>query len=240
MRKRDIFQLTIVFLITSCQFGSPKLIHHEKPNLESDFSSFQNVGCDKSSENENRYLCKENSQLFDIGCDFVENVPLLGGVTPTYPIALCTQETNEEFAFAVLPHDECLYADGFMTTFCHRYLIYKDGDFQFIRTMDEFREIFAPVDSPDEALGFVLATGWYTAKYNQKISDEYVYTVQELEDTSVETIADGYIVHVFYAPRFGCGVFETNAVDVKITHDGKIEEISRRLVYHTKDSICIE
>jgi hypothetical protein len=240
MKKQVVVLLTIVLLVSSCQFDSLKIIHHEEPNFETDFSPFQNIGCEKVKENENRYLCEENSPLFVIGCDFVEDVPLLGGLTPDYPIALCTRETDEEFAFAVLPSDECLYTNGFMTTFCNRYVIYEDGNFQLIKTMDEFRALFSPVDSPNEALGFVLATGWYTAKYNQAKSSKYVYTVQELEETYVETTTDGYAVHVFYAPPFGCGAFETNAVDIKVTYDGQIEEVARHPVYHTKDSICVE
>lgn len=240
MHKRVIVLLTIALLMTSCQLDSPRIIHHEKPDITIDFSPFLNNGCDKVKENENQFQCQENSPLFAKECNFIENVPLLGGLTPRYPIALCTRETDEEFAFVVLAPDECFYANGFMETYCHRYVIFKDGKFLIIRTMTEFQEIFASVDSPDEALGFVLATGWYTAKFNQTKSSEYIYTVRELEDTYVETIADGYIVHVFYAPPFGCGVFETSAVDVKVTHDGKIEEIARHPVYHTKDSICIE
>jgi hypothetical protein len=240
MKKRVIVLLTIALLMTSCQFDSLKLIHHEKPNIETDFSPFQKIGCDKSKENENRYQCQENSLLFVSGCDFIEDVPLLGGLTPNYPIALCTRETDEEFAFVVLPPDECLYANGFVTTYCHRYVIYKDGSFQLVKTMSGFRALFAPVNSPDEALGFVLATGWYTAKYDQTKLSEYVYTVRELEDTYVETTTDGYVVHVFYAPPFGCSVFETSAVDIKVTRDGQMEEIARHPVYHTKDTICVE
>jgi|SRR5215212_5401850 len=237
--KMRVVLLIIALLMTSCQLNSLKIIHHEKPNIETDFSSFQDIGCDKAKENENRYRCKENSPLFVIGCDFIEDVPLLGGLTPNYPIALCTRETDEEFAFVVLPPDECLYANGFMTTFCNRYAVYKDGNFQLVKTMDEFRMLFTPVESPNEALAFALATGWYTAKYNQTKLSDYVYTAQKLEDTYVEASTDGYVVHVFYAPPFGCGVFETSAVDVKVTQDGQIEEVARYPVYHTKDSICV-
>ena len=48
--------------------------------------------------------------------------------------------------------------------------------------------------------------------------------VQELEDTYVEATTDGYFVHVFYTPTYGCGQFETDAVEVKVTYDGYFEE----------------
>ena len=240
MKKRVVVLTVIILLTTSCQFNSLKIIHHEKPNIETDFSLFQNIGCDKVKENESRYQCKEKSPLFILGCDFIEDIPLLGGLTPNYPVALCTRETVEEFAFVVLPPNECLYVNGFMTTFCNRYVVYKDSNFELIKTMDEFRKLFAPVDTPNEALSFALATGWYTANYNQTKLIDYVYTVQELEDSYVEAFTDRYIVHVFYTPPFGCGIFETNAVAVKVTNTGQIEEIVRHPVYHTKDSVCVE
>ncbi len=239
MKKQVVVLLTITLLMTSCQFDSLKIIHHEKPDIETDFSPFQNIGCDQSKENKSRFYCNEESPLFKLGCDFIEDVPLLGGLTPNYPIALCTRETEEEFAFVVLPPNECMYANGFMATFCNRYVIYKDGKFQPVKTMGEFRALFASVDSANEALGFALAMGSYKANYNQAQLNDFIYTVQELEDSYVETTTDGYIVHVFYTPPFGCGVFETSAVKVKVSYEGHIEEIDRYPVYHTKDTICV-
>ena len=91
MQNRVVILIIITLLMSSCQFDTLKIIHHEIPDIETDFSPFQNIGCEKVKENENRYQCQENSPLFVLGCDFIEDKPLLGGLTPNYPIALCTR-----------------------------------------------------------------------------------------------------------------------------------------------------
>lgn len=217
-----------------------EIINHEKPNIQSDFAPFQNIGCDEPDARRNRYRCEEGSQLFDAGCTTITNLPLLGGLSPNYPIALCTLEINREFAFVELPPDECLYADGFMTTFCNRYIIYKDGGFQLIKSMDQFRAFFAPVDTANEALAFTLAEGKYIAQYNQTKQDDATYSVSKLEDTHVETVEDGYIVYAFFSPPFGCAMFQTESAEVKITYDGKIEEVNYFPVYRLKEMTCRE
>jgi hypothetical protein len=54
-----------------------------------------------------------------------------------------------------------------------------------------------------------------------------IYSVQELEDTCVEIIADGYVVHVFDTPVFGCEPFETKSVEIKVTYNGHLTELNR-------------
>jgi hypothetical protein len=217
-----------------------EIVNHEKPNIQTDFAFFQNIGCDKPDKREGQYRCEEGSPLFAAGCNTITNLPLLGGLSPNYPIALCTLEINREFAFVELPPNECLYADGFMATFCNRYIIYKDGNFHLIKSMDEFRTIFAPVDTSNEALAFVLADGQYIAQYNQTKQHDVVYSVSKLEDTFVETILDGYIVHAFFTAPFGCAPFETESAEVKITHDGKIAKVNYLPVYRLIETICRE
>jgi len=207
-----------------------KVTNHEKPNIQAEFSPFTAVGCDNSHGYENWYSCEEGSPLLDLGCNSIENKPLLGGLTPNYPIAACDYEINENIGVADLPSDGCVYADGGFITSCHRYLIYKDGKYQLIKTLDEFRAHYAPVDSPEEALSFVLASDDLIAHYGQTKNDDYVYFVEILEDTYVETVASDYIVHVFSTYSV-CDAFETKSVQVKVAHDGHLTELNRTLVY---------
>jgi hypothetical protein len=217
-----------------------EIVNHEKPNIQTDFAPFQNIGCNQPDKKENRYRCEEGSQLFDAGCTTITNLPLLGGLSPNYPIALCTLEINREFAYVELPPDECLYADGFMTTFCNRYIIYKDGKFQLIRSMDEFQKFFAPVETPNEALAFALADGKFIAQYNQTKQNDATYSVSKLEDTHVEIVEDGYIVHVFFTFPFGCTTFGLDAVELQVSHTGNIAEINRFPVYLMNETTCKE
>ncbi len=238
---KKITNLIIVFLLTiACQHNSLKIVNHDIPNIQSDFSPFQNIGCDKPDGRPNWYRCEEENLLKDFGCNIIENKPLLGGISPNYPIAICIIEIKQEFVFADIPDNECFYANGFMITYCYRYLVYKDGGFQLIKTMDEFRSVFAPVDSKDEALSFVLSTGKYTALYNQIKNEDNNYLVISIEDTYVEFVLDEYIVNVFYTAPFGCGNFITNSVEARVTKDGYINIVNFYPIYETKEVICVE
>src|SRR5689334_21339280 len=103
MKKIIVVQIFAFFLLASCQFGSLrvinhekpnqfgslKIINHEKPNIQTDFSPFKNMGCNESHGQENWYPCEEGSPLLHLGCNFIEDMPLLGGLTQDYPIVAC-------------------------------------------------------------------------------------------------------------------------------------------------------
>jgi hypothetical protein len=207
-----------------------QIINHEMPQFQVDFSPFTVVGCDDSDGYENWYRCNEGSLMFSFGCNSIENKPLLGGLTPNYPIAACSYEISEHINVADLPPDGCVYVDGGLMTFCNRYVIYKDAKYQLIKTLEELRAAYAPIDSPEEALSFVLASDDLIVNYGQAKNNDYVYFVEVLEDSYVETITDGYIVHVFDAYST-CESFDTKSVQMKVTHDGYLTELNRTLVY---------
>jgi len=204
------------------------IINHERPNIQVDFFPFKNSGCKLFSSNS--YHCQPSSLLYTLGCTYIEETPLLGGLTPEYPIATCILEINEDAGVADIP-DSCFYYDGGFTTYCYQYVVYKDHHYQLLKTIAEFRALYAPVDSPEEALGFVLVSDNFIAEYGQTKNNDYIYSVQELEDTHVETVAGGYVVHVFDTPGFGCEPFETKSVEIKVTYDGQLTELNRFPVY---------
>jgi hypothetical protein len=213
-----------------------QIINHENPNLRVDFSPFKNFGCNIFSSD--RYRCEEGSLLYNLGCTYVEEMPSLGGLDPKYPIAACILQINEDSDAADIP-DSCLYYNGGFITFCYRYVIYKNHSYQLVEGIDGFREFYAPIDSPDEALSFVLANGNYEAYYGQTKKKDYEYFVQTLEDTFVETVVDGYIVHVFNTYSV-CAAYETKSVQVKVTYDGYLTELNKTLVYRDPTQIGCE
>ena len=219
--------LLLIIVLVSCAPSPPRIINHEKPNLQVDFSPFKNFGCEFFSPI--WYRCEEGSLLYNLGCSYVEEMPSLGGLIPKYPIAACILEINEDSDVADLP-DSCLYYDGGFTTYCYRYVIYKEHSYQLVEGTEGFREFYAPVNSPDEALSFVLANDDYEAYYEQTKNKDYEYFAQTLEDTFVETVVDGYIVHVFNTYSV-CDAYETRSIQIKVTHDGYLTELNNTLVY---------
>ena len=50
-----------------------------------------------------------------------------------------------------------------------RYIVYQEGQFRLVSTFDEFRALYAPIESADEALSYALATTGLSARYNLKV-----------------------------------------------------------------------
>ena len=242
MTTKLYFRLCIalfLLLLTSCQGAShllsPQFVNHTKPALSIDFSPFENVGCPPDQYGYRR--CEEGSSLAALSCDEIAKPSdLLGGLDPSYPIAVCSDHSwgREEGRYF-------FNAGGIRPAYV-RYVIFRDGQFKLIETKDEFRKAFAPVTTEEEALSYALAVQNLSAYYNLGRDSELQYFVDTIEDTYVETTTDGYLVHLFYYKVFGCGPHFTYAADVKVTTQGYVEEVNRKKIYKDplEDGLCVD
>ena len=177
-----------------------------------------------------------------MGCYGVAEPPdLLGGLEPTYPIALCLVDANKH-QIQRIKRIGYFYTFGCIQPIFVRYVIWQDDRFHLIKTEDELREIFAPITTANEALAYAIAVeGPYSAYYGLEYKpDEYEYLVGEMEDTHVETLTEGYLVHLFRYRLCGCGHHETHAVDFHVTNQGHIEETRSELSYRDLTQKCID
>jgi hypothetical protein len=212
-----------------------------------DFSVFEAAGC--PSDEYGRMYCEGDSPLAALGCDRIrEPTELLGGLAPSYPIALCFIEPfrnpdESELADDRMPAEgEYFYRTGGLYPIFVRYVLFGDDQFRLVKTEEEFRGIFSPIDSPDEALSYALAVTNLSAYYDLEFNPDYEYFVNELEDTYVDVVEDGYIVHLYRYQVFGCGPHNTSAVDLLVTHQGFVEEVAREAVYKdpSEDDLCVD
>jgi hypothetical protein len=214
--------ITALFVLAACQDNSFRIINHERPDLQVDFPYFK------------------EGQRQELGCDTIRSDDLLGGFTPAYPIARCEHTVLQESGI-LLPPDECLVSTvRIYGANCARLVIFKNERNLIIKNIDALRGLFAPVNSPEEALSFAIAATVNEALYGQQRKENYVYEVKKLEDTYVESLQDEYLVHLFYTPTFGCGPLMTHAVTVRVTRDGHVEEAGRYPVYRdpSLDEVC--
>lgn len=250
MKANSFLLLLWIFFLIGCSTPStPKpektpeienisFVNHEQPDIKLDFSPFEKAGCSSNGSGK-WYECSSKSPLFKLGCNSIIREPFLGGITPSYPIVGCYRMLTE-----FTSDDECIeIEDRLAWVACYQYVIFKEGNYQILRNMDEIRAAFAPVDSSEEALAFaLLSNSDYSVQYGQTRKDNFVYYVQKIEDTYVETDSKGYIVHLFETRTIGCGPFDTNAVEVKVSRDGQVEEVSRFPVYRdpSEDGLCVD
>lgn len=218
-----------LLFLTACK-GEPQFINHTPPDLVVSFEAFN-----------------DPSLAATFGCDEIQTPSnLLGGLEPPYPIAICTiqyipGEGSEEL-IAEIDNGQYLYYTGGLFGTYIRYVIQQDGELVLLKTEEDFREVFAPIESADEALSYALAVRNLSAYYGIEYFPEYEYEVDIIEDTFVTPEADGYRVHLFYDQVFGCGPHWTSAIDVHVSVDGNVEEVSATALFRDPniDELCVD
>ncbi len=185
--------------------------------------------------------------LANFGCDEIQAPSsLIGGLEPAYPIAICAiqsmpGEETEELAAEIDSGQFFYYTGGLFGSYV-RYIIYQNGEFVLLKTEEDLRKLFAPIESPDESLSYVLAAKNLSAYYGLHYDPTYEYEVDTIEDTYVTPDADGYLVHLFHDQAFGCGPHWISEVDVHVSVEGNIEERSSRQIFRDPDldELCVD
>jgi len=219
----------LLISLSACQ-SKPEFINHAPPNLAA-------VSIDVFSD---------DTLLANFGCDEIQApTSFIGGLKPTYPIAICAiyrpGEGTEELASEIESGQFFYYSGGLFGNYV-RYIIYQDGKFILLKTEEDLRKLFAPIESPDEALSYVLAAKNLSAYYGLHYDPAYEYEIDTIEDTYVTPDTDGYLVHLFHDQTFGCGPHWISEVDVHVSVEGNIEERRSRQIFRNRDldDLCVD
>lgn len=240
------FTSIVAALIISGCASPPRFIHHIRPELTVDFVAFADVGC--PPDENGLMLCGPESPLSVFDCDRIEEPDgLLGGLDPAYPIAYCLYDsyrhTGEDYERTRRVESEgYLYQFGGIAQTYVRFIVIVEEEFRLLKNQDDFADVFAPIDSADEALGYALAHGSYSAYYGLAPERGLRYLTDMVEDTHVEETENGYLLHLFYYQFFGCGPHTTSAIDVRVTTAGMVEEVDVQAMYENpdQDGLCVD
>lgn len=235
-----IFCLTIVsLLLTAC--AQPNFINHPEPKLIVPYKDFYSAYCPSGD------IC--SPEIISFGCDELKSPSnLLGGLSPSYSLAECiyypyrdeTGPTQDELD--MIENGEYISNLGGLLQSYTRYVISIDGRYKLIKTKSEFRSIYIPIENPEEALSYSLVMTDLVARYGITYEPEYKYKVETLEDTHVETLLDGFVVHLFSEYIFGCGPHWIYAIDIHVGFDGQITQIKSQQIYKNPadDELCVD
>ncbi|MDQ3005825.1 MAG: hypothetical protein M3R47_10645, partial [Chloroflexota bacterium] len=181
------------------------------------------------------------------GCnDILIPSNLMGGLEPAYPIAICqidlyagAQTPNIE---SEIEQGEFISHLGGLSRSYIRYVVFQNGEYRLLKTKDEFRNVYAPIESPEEALSYVLAVTRYSASYGLVYDPSMEYEVGRLEDTHVSSESDDYILHLYFHQFYGCGPHWTSVVDVHVSFEGAIKEVAQTQVFRDPnlDDLCVD
>jgi len=233
---------------------SLRFVNHPQPVFDVSFEAFENAGCPASEYGFRR--CEDDSPLIALGCDEIrEPSDLLGALEPAYPIAQCLAESRtasenpdvewlgvmDDYAYSA--EGDYFFRVGGILNQVVRYVIFRDNQFVLIETEDEFRTVFSPVDTTDEALAYVKAVTGLDDYYGLEPNPQYTYFVSDaIEDTHADEVEDGYSVHLYYHQTFGCGPHPTYAVDLLVTPQGHIRQLGTEKTFTnpSEDEICVD
>lgn len=209
------------------------------PDFKNDLTFFMDMGC--SLESGGNLSCKNPSPLTTSGCgEFHIPSSYLGGLNPAYPMIECSGwdpsgETASVRLDACPSHPFYQYAISLNNTYL-----------AFLKNADDFKAMFAPVETPEEALSFAIAlTGDYplfdmTLDLTQvKLSIDK----DDIELTHVEETDDSY--HVLLFTSSGCGCHYDNfltAIEYLVTPEGNVTQVDSYEVYHgaNEGMICVD
>ncbi len=238
--------------MSACQYISPvststeltagiKVTNHPKPDLKVDTEIFTNAGCPL-----NKYGyqgCLDNSPLASLGCDSIlEPTNLLGALQPSYPLILCLVEPVGTAITQMVNDGNYFVNIGCQRPMFVRYVIFQNNEYQLIKNEQEFREVFNPIESPNEALSYALAVTGLSAYYGLEEDTGYRYFVDLIEDTHVVETERGYEVLLYKYIACGCGPHTTSAVSILVTPQGQLNQIDMMLVFEDpkEDKLCID
>jgi len=243
-KPRSWLMISLLVLLTACQ-TQPRVINHDPPVLSVSFNKFQEVAC-PLDENGN-LNCGEGHPLSALDCDNIFEPPsLFGGLDPAYPIAICEVDAiygnSSDETKAEIDAGKYFYYEGGLSGKYIRYVIFRNDEFLPLKSEKEFREVYAPIESPEEALSYVLAVTNLSASYGIAVDPAYEYETDTLEDTFVTTTTDGYDLLLYSYAAFGCGPHWTSAVLVHVSGEGIIQELSQTNVFRDPnlDDVCFD
>lgn len=199
-----------------------------------DLSSFIKAGCvekkyilDCSAIGlEKKYSCQEISRPSSH----------TGYLTPKVSMAECRVEGNYRD-----PAVKGVYAVGCRLRTDIQYIVSTSDGFRLLANREEFSWFFAPIETPEEALGFLEAmTGndYWDEIYLKKALDHkkgpnIEIFAPDVKPSFAEQIKEGFKVRLFRRDMCGCEhpVF---AIDYLVVRDGTFIELARQKVIEFK------
>ena len=172
-------------------------------------------------------LTESCAELIALGCDETIGPGFyLGGLQPPYPVMECIHENGEP-----ANREYFKQVNGLDRSY-RSYAVFLVGKYRLMIKRSEFKRIFAPVESTDEAISYAMAMTSLQARFDIDPNAKLDYLVDVIEETHAEETPDGYLVYLFdWSHKMGCDIHLFYAVQVLVTRDGDVHEVKRQEIY---------
>ena len=199
---------------------TPRFINHPAPEFSSSIGAFTFGGCNAETG-----LCPPDSAIGQLGCQKVVARDLYGGLTPAVPSAWCIIETGQP------ANPQAFDYIDYPTPHYRGILIYHNNQYYIASNPGIVQDLYAPIETPDEALSYALLLTGYEPKYDQGIIAKAEYLTPVIEDTHVDKVANGFGLHLFVTEPTSDCEWTTSAVDVLVYPTGRWMDTNKSIQY---------
>ena len=157
----------------------------------------------------------------------------LGSLYPKYPIAV-----GKKSGFG----SPSLYSFGCLNPTAYSLIVKVDSTFRLANTLNDLKEIYAPIETKEEALSYVLTYTGREAQYEFTLENNYRTFVNTINTTSVAKKNDAYEVNLFDYQLCGCGPHSYLMFIYTINKNGDIIEKDFKKLYENpiEDGLCVD
>jgi len=150
-----------------------------------------------------------------------------GGFSPRYPMILL-EGVGLQYLFAT--KGSLKHGEG-MIPVCYEIMIKKEDKYLIISNENELKKIYAPVETPEEAISFVCALTHSKPLYNFDLSIRNKYYKKVLNKTFVSKLDNDYVVRLYHFETFGCYPHSMYQITYLVRKNGDIKELSNEKIY---------
>lgn len=212
----------------------PQIIEYPKPSFAGSLALLDQLGCAPTSPEGYILECRDDSPLASLDCDTLSRPSELAtGLDPAYPVvAECWHHDSE--------HDH-LYFAGCLGRVGVGYVLEISDEYRVVDAFETMQELFAPIDSTQEALSYAQMTTGLAAVFGPRRDYGDTVYFQEVVEGSHATETDGgHIVHLYHEEVCGCYAFVTSQVDIIVNRDGSVEWGDAEPTYVVFRRVCVD
>ncbi|PKO07142.1 MAG: hypothetical protein CVU41_03470 [Chloroflexi bacterium HGW-Chloroflexi-3] len=241
-----LIPILVLFITAACAipwFTAPieVKITSEPPVVSTqDPSPFQNIGC--TWQTNDFAMCDQDSIPKKMGCDTLSKPSdYLSLLSPERMFVLCgyyphmAEESQD-------PEPKGLWDSGCSLQVKQRLFSYLNGDYLLIRDQEDLKYNFAPITTAEQALGFAIATSGFSARFDLENLDGYRILADQLQETNVQVVSDGFEIILYRYQACGCGPHTTYMQKVKVTNSGDFQVLKSIPAFENpdEDSLCVD
>lgn len=236
--KRALALLSLtVLLMASCrlsQFNPFKQVkEYPAPEFKVDNTRFTELACFETTE-----CLPESLKHITFPIDSITPIDnSYGGLKPQLPLAITgTMSFDHD---TVIP---AVYTQGCMAAYYVRYLVEVDGEIRLVDSVEVLKELYAPIESEDEALSYAVAVTGFNTLNDFDLHPEYKRYIKPLVESHATYDGKQFTVNLFDTYICGCGPHIVSSVIITVQQDGSfsLSEPVGAFSDPATDDLCVD